>query len=457
LIVFGFSSIHINTEIARASSTIYIRPDGSVDPPTAPIQRDGNLYTFTADVYDSIQVQKPEVVIDGNGFKLQGAGTGSGFSTNIAGRLKILNTRITGFQYGTNTADCTLIKNNVITGNSVGIYAWGAGPLNISNNVITDNSVGIRSGQGIFLPATNMNVSSNILSNNSLALDLRAAGCTFANNTITDNYQGIFGYVLRDSKIMDNDLEGNIDFAIKLLSSYNNVISGNVIKYSSAGLNLTVVSPDGPSTGNTIADNVFSYNSVGVWMGFRVETVQNNLFYHNNFNDNAPQVYSPLVDYWDNGYPSGGNFWIGYNGNDIYKGPYQNLTGSDGIGDTQYTIDVNNQDHYPLMNPFGSPSPPMYALTIATSIGGTTNPLPGTYSYSQGQTVPVEATPDPAYYLDHWELNGSNVGNGPAYSVIANAPHILNAIFEPLGGNSRVSLRFCVRSSLHTINHLHLV
>jgi len=31
---------------------------------------------------------------------------------------------------------------------------------------------------------------------------------------------------------------------------------------------------------------------------------------------------------------------------------YQNETGSDGIGDTPYAIDVNNLDNYPLMSPW---------------------------------------------------------------------------------------------------------
>jgi len=30
----------------KASGTIYIRANGSVDPPTAPIQRNGSIYTF---------------------------------------------------------------------------------------------------------------------------------------------------------------------------------------------------------------------------------------------------------------------------------------------------------------------------------------------------------------------------------------------------------------------------
>jgi hypothetical protein len=36
----------------------------------------------------------------------------------------------------------------------------------------------------------------------------------------------------------------------------------------------------------------------------------------------------------------------------LYHGPYQNITGSDEIGDTAYTIDIDNQDRYPLMKPY---------------------------------------------------------------------------------------------------------
>jgi len=57
-------------------------------------------------------------------------------------------------------------------------------------------------------------------------------------------------------------------------------------------------------------------------------------------------------NFWDNGYPSGGNYWSDYNGTDLFSGPYQNETGSDGIGDTPYGIDENNQDRYPLMKPY---------------------------------------------------------------------------------------------------------
>lgn len=79
--------------------------------------------------------------------------------------------------------------------------------------------------------------------------------------------------------------------------------------------------------------------------------------YHNNIINNtypACQKYTglPLNVTWDNGYPSGGNYWRNYNGTDFYSGLYQNESGSDGIGDTPFVIDAKNQDNFPLVDPY---------------------------------------------------------------------------------------------------------
>jgi len=42
--------------IVKAESTIYIRADGNVEG-TDKIQRDGNVYTFTGEILDSIVVE----------------------------------------------------------------------------------------------------------------------------------------------------------------------------------------------------------------------------------------------------------------------------------------------------------------------------------------------------------------------------------------------------------------
>jgi hypothetical protein len=72
----------------------------------------------------------------------------------------------------------------------------------------------------------------------------------------------------------------------------------------------------------------------------------------------------------------------------------------------------------------------MYTLTVSSSLGGTTNPMSGTYSYAKGQNVPVQATPNQGYYLHYWELDGNNVGNDLSFTVAMDAPHTLTANFE---------------------------
>jgi len=62
----------------------------------------------------------------------------------------------------------------------------------------------------------------------------------------------------------------------------------------------------------------------------------------------------PSINVWDNGYPSGGNYWSDCAGVDLFSGPYQNETGCDGIGDISYVIDGNSRDNYPLMGPFNT-------------------------------------------------------------------------------------------------------
>jgi hypothetical protein len=70
-----------------------------------------------------------------------------------------------------------------------------------------------------------------------------------------------------------------------------------------------------------------------------------------------------------------------------------------------------------------------YTLTIATTIGGTTNPLPGNYTCTEGQSVPVQAIPDTGYGFDHWELDETNVGSANPYSVLMTDNHTLYAVF----------------------------
>ena len=127
--------------------TIYIKPDGSIDPPTAPITRVGNTYKLTANIYNySIVIQKSGITLDGNGYTLQADGTSIGISlTSITG-VTIKNLKIIKFAYGIYSYDSNTntITENTITNNTITGIALYYSPTNtISSNTIRYNREGV--------------------------------------------------------------------------------------------------------------------------------------------------------------------------------------------------------------------------------------------------------------------------------------------------------------------------
>jgi parallel beta-helix repeat protein len=179
------------------------------------------------------------------------------------------------------------------------------------------------------------------------------------------------------------------------------------------------------SSHNTLSGNNIANNGYAIWLSSSFD----NSIFHNNFVSNSVQVLSEnSSNTWDDGYPSVGNYWSDFTGVDVKKGPNQDEPGSDGIGDMPYAIDASNLDRYPLMYPYGSPPPPTYSLTITTTANGTIDPATGTYLYSQGQSVPVQAIPDKGYGFDHWEIDGVNRTENPI-NVIMDQDHTSHAVF----------------------------
>jgi parallel beta-helix repeat protein len=332
-----------------------------------------------------------------------------------------------------------------VSDNGGGVILDSANHNTLSNNAVIDNGY-----DGILLIFSAYNRVEENQVTTPLGHGIRLHGST--DNVISFNnasYNGLTGIALHDSSnynlIEGNNVADNVD-GITLDSSDGNTITANEAVENNDGIRLyystdnlvncnnVIKNTQGivlqNSSNNTITANSIVNNWGGIWLYYS----SNNKFYHNNFIDNTQQVLisDSFNTAWDNGYPSGGNYWSDYVGVDVKSGPSQDLHGSDGIGDTPYIIDASNTDHYPLMNPYGAPPPPTYSLTITPTVGGITEPAPRTYSYTANSTVQVTATPNTGYLFDHWELDSVNVGSANPYSVLMNKNHVLKAVFSPI-------------------------
>ena len=103
LILLTISMLNLTVNIQPAKSewteTVYIRADGSIDPPDAPIQRYGNIYTLTGNITgpdDGIIVERDNIIVEGAGYVFHG-GLGSGIDLSYANNVTIKNMKIKAF------------------------------------------------------------------------------------------------------------------------------------------------------------------------------------------------------------------------------------------------------------------------------------------------------------------------------------------------------------------------
>jgi len=170
------------------------------------------------------------------------------------------------------------------------------------------------------------------------------------NIEIEEFYEGVYLYESSNNNISGNNIAHNGDGISLHGYSSNNSISGNNIA-ANDGDGIYLFNSSGNNISGNNINNITANNRYGIFLYYS----SRNSVYHNNFANNFGQAYVTPPDYanaWDEGYPSGGNYWSDYSGTDLFSGPYQNETGTDGIGDTPYVIGVNNTDYYPLGGPW---------------------------------------------------------------------------------------------------------
>ena len=57
-------------------------------------------------------------------------------------------------------------------------------------------------------------------------------------------------------------------------------------------------------------------------------------------------------------------------------------------------------------------------VIIATTVGGTTSPAPGTYTYESGGTISIKAIPDADYVFKYWTISGGYISTQNAPPLI---------------------------------------
>ena len=216
-----------------------------------------------------------------------------------------------------------------------------------STNITVKNLNLTNKWQGMLLAFTTNSTLENIhASKNEYGIHIiLSSDNTIIGSTIINNRYGIYlwgdgarGNVIHNNTISNNNIAGIWlgDFA------GSNTISHNTINANNDGILLGY-----KGSNNTITRNNILRNTNGIRAGS-----DGNIIYHNNFVDNDVQAYSyGSANIWHDRYPSGGNYWSDYVGEDNFSGVLQDESGSDGIIDTPYIIDPDNQDRYPLISP----------------------------------------------------------------------------------------------------------
>jgi len=252
----------------------------------------------------------------------------------------------------------TLVANNEIDGNGI-LLEWRSG-----NNILTGNNI-VNGTVGIELDGSSNNtLRNNHMSGNQFNFALRGNEASDFVNDVDDSNTVDGKTVCYWIEKRDEVVPADAGY-VALVNSHNITVRGLQLENNWEGILLF------DTTASEIVKNNITENEVGIvlfsssnnslyknniennYHGIELADSSENSIYHNNFVTNSAQVLTlNSTNVWHDGYPSGGNYWSDYDGSDSFNGPYQNLTGTDGIGDVQYVINVDNADRYPLMPPY---------------------------------------------------------------------------------------------------------
>lgn len=394
-LIVAMLAVFSQLEVANAWSgnvTITINADGTVDPAIAPIQRKGNQYILTDDIYsefnvNAIVIERNGITLNGKGHTLQGQQTGYadsaiGIYLNNTEHVTIKSMQIKGYFYGVffeTSSKNTIIYNQIVSNNEA-IFFSGLGENyfnNIVHNKISNNRLGVNNVDynsyvsyctiaynsfkgniiAILLSGFHNEVKSNTIKHNviinnedGVVLQIDPQNNVIAENNIAENSaNGIELLDCEENTIKHNTIKSNGGAGIKLGAASNNKILKNNLFNNAKGIEVDSGQDTpypNPSSNNRIVGNCIGWDSQ---YDLQFQQSPNNYVYNNNLLGNPVKVENvDSANTWDNGYPSGGNYWSSYTNVDNYRGPNQDQPGRDGIWDAPLMIDPENTDNYPL-------------------------------------------------------------------------------------------------------------
>jgi parallel beta-helix repeat protein len=268
---------------------ITIMADGSLSPSNVPIQRNGNVYTLTADIFGQITIKRDGVTVDGAGYALMGYG-----SENILGAYDgiMVGNRDFGNQ------SCVTLKNIEVRGFEEGIQFY-ASNSSIYNCNITDCTT--YSISALWLRGSNNTISGNrIIGNQGTGIIIESGiGIVLTNNFIADNTGSGIEFMQSEVTMKNNILDNNSRAFLHIGQQYNsqdmdasNIVDGMPVCFwinqhdrivpSNSGYVLLINCTRIIVQGLSIAENISSsrkYNSNGIFLTNTIDSVivNNNL------------------------------------------------------------------------------------------------------------------------------------------------------------------------------------
>ena len=191
LLILCFTVVSLSEiEIVKAKKllNLTITPDGSVEPSTYLLERNGTTYTFKGDIFGTIMVQKDGITIDGAGYAIEGR--------------KVVDERgiyLVGPDRSRASCINVVVKNLKILNFYEGIYIVGGSNNSIIGNYLEDAGIHIIGNANI----TGDLIKHNTFKDSGIFVDYNPYGIDII--TENDFFNGWIGAGLSDVPIVERN------------------------------------------------------------------------------------------------------------------------------------------------------------------------------------------------------------------------------------------------------------